>query len=205
MSIITILGLIFKKTSVKNKSQRKFIEELFDLLPSMRGRFNFCNFERYSKYNEVTFRRNFSKFFDWLRFNFAIIQLGLSSPVSILVAAVDASFVSKAGKKTFGLDKFWSGCASVTKKGLEISTLALIEVSSGMAWTLDVTQTPPGLSAKEAGQNKYTRINFYIEQILDCLFCLQNVLYLVADGYYAKKKCLMRSYPLINTSLQNCG
>jgi hypothetical protein len=188
MSTITTLGLIFKKVSVKNKSQRRFLEELFDLLPSMRGRFNFCNFERYSKYNEVTFRRNFSKFFDWLSFNFAIIQLGLSSPGSIFVAAVDASFVSKAGKKTFGLDKFWSGCASVAKKGLEISALALINVSNGIAWTLDVTQTPDGLSAKEEGADNYTRINFYIEQIFDCLPYLQNVLYIVADGYYAKKK-----------------
>lgn len=198
MSIITILGLIFKKVTVKNKSQRRFLEELFDLLPSIRGRFNFCNFARFSIFNEVTFRRNFSKFFDWLNFNFAVIQLGLKSPTSICIAAVDASFISKAGKKTFGLDKFWSGCANATKKGLEISTLALIEVSSSIAWVLDVTQTPSGLSTKEEGEDKYTRINFYIEQILDCLPYLQDVLYIVADGYYAKKKCLMRSYLSVN-------
>jgi len=189
MSIITTLEPIFKKVNVKNKSQRRFLEELFDLLPSIRGRFNFCNFARFSIFNEVTFRRNFSKFFDWPKFNFAILKMGLVSPTSICIAVADASFISKAGKKTFGLDKFWSGCANATKKGLEISALSLIEINSGRAWTLDVTQTPSGLSTtEEEGMNKYTRIDFYIEQILDCLPYLQNVFYVVADGYYAKKK-----------------
>ena len=188
MNTLTVLGLIFVKVSVKNKSQRKFLKELFTLLPSIRGRFNFCNLERYSLYGEQTFRRNFSKYFDWLRFNYAMIQLGLSNPVSICIAAVDASFISKSGKKTFGLDKFWSGCANITKKGLEISVLCLIEITTGQAWALDVTQTPADLSATEGENENYTRVNFYIEQILDCLPYLKNVLYLVADGYYAKKK-----------------
>jgi len=188
LSTITVLGLIFAKVSVKNKSQRNFLEELFSLLPSIRGRFNFCNFERYSKYNEVTFRRNFSKFFDWIGFNYAIIKLWGTAPQSEFIAAVDASYISKAGKKTFGLDKFWSGCAGITLKGLEISALALINITTGMAWTLDVTQTPSGLSSKEGEIGNYTRIDFYLEQMFDCLPQLVNVRYFVADGYYAKKK-----------------
>ena len=188
LSTITVLSLIFAKVSVKNKSQRNFLEELFSLLPSMRGRFNFCNFERYSKYNEVTFRRNFSQFFDWIGFNYAIMKLWISQPQTEFIAAVDASYISKAGKKTFGLDKFWSGCASMTIKGLEISALALIEITTGMAWALDVTQTPPDLSSKEGELGNYTRIDFYLEQMFDCLPYLTNVIYFVADGYYAKKK-----------------
>ncbi|MEM6320024.1 MAG: glycoside hydrolase family 95-like protein [Bacteroidota bacterium] len=188
LSTITVLGLIFANVGVKNKSQRTFLEELFSLLPAIRGRFNFCNLARYSKFNEVTFRRNFSKAFDWAAFNYALIQLNVSSPSSALIAAVDASFISKAGKKTFGFGKFWSGCAGKAKKGLEVTALALIEVSSGTAWTLDVCQTPAGLSAKAGKSGKYTRIDYYIEQLLDCSKYLNGVLYIVADGYYAKKK-----------------
>ena len=151
---------------------------------------NFCNLERYSKFNESTFRRNFSKFFDWLGFNHAIIQMGHTSAETIFIAAIDASFISKSGKNTFGVDRFWSGCANATKRGLEISVLALIEIHTGFAWTLDVTQTPSGLSTKEGQKNSYTRIDFYLEQILDCLPYLHSVLYIVGDGYYAKKKML---------------
>lgn len=188
LSTTTVLGFIFANVDVKNKSQRTFLEELFSLLPAIRGRFNFCNLSRYSQLNEVTFRRNFSKAFDWVAFNYAMIQLNLSNPTSILIAAVDASFISKSGKKTFGFDKFWSGCANQAKKGLEITALALIEVTTGMAWTLDVCQTPAGLSAKTGKKGKYTRIDYYIEQLLDCSKYLNDVLYIVADGYYAKQK-----------------
>lgn len=187
-STITLLGLLFAEVAVKHKSQRIFLEELFCLLPTMRGRFNFCNLSRYSIYNEVSFRRNFTKFFDWAQFNYAMIQMGLKNPCSPVIAAIDASFISKAGKHTFGIDKYWSGCAGMTKNGLEVHALALIEVLTGKAWTLDVTQTPAGLSSKEENSETYTRINFYIEQLLDCLPLLTNVSYIVADGYYAKVK-----------------
>lgn len=40
----------------------------------------------------------------------------------------------------------------------------------------------------EKGEEGYTRINFYIEQIFDCLDHLTQVRYFVADGFYAKKK-----------------
>jgi len=108
-----------------------------------------------------------------------------SNPV---IAAIDCSFISKAGKKTFGLDKFWSGVANRSKKGLEINLLALIDVISGTAWALDATQTPSGLSAKEGQGGEYTRIDFYLEQIMDLLPKLKRVQYFVADGYYAKIK-----------------
>ena len=188
MSIISILDTIFGKINLKSKFEQDFLKELFDLLASIRGRFNFCNFERYSKYNELTFRRHFSKFFDWIAFNLALIELALTKPNSACLAILDASFIAKSGKKTFGLDIFWSGCASKAKKGLEISCLALAEIKTGLIWTLDVTQTPFGLAKKGKKLEDYSRIDFYIEQIFDCLAYLKNTHYIVADGYYAKIK-----------------
>lgn len=186
MSIEIILGTIFASLSISNKPKLKFFTELFELLFSIQGRINFENLSRYSKYDESTFGRRFAEFFDWLGFNQSIISSAKVGTQGIVVCAIDCSFISKSGKKTFGLDKFWSGCAQATKKGLEISVLALIDVAAAMAWTLDVTQTPPQLPQK--GEEGYTRINFYIEQIFDCLDHLTQVRYFVADGFYAKKK-----------------
>lgn len=112
---------------------------------------------------------------------------GLSFPDTV-IAAIDCSYIAKAGKKTFGLDKFWSGVAGRNKKGLEISAFCLIDVKRALAWTLDVVQTPAKLSAKEGSAEEYTRIDFYMEQILDLLPKLEKVLYFVADGFYAKAK-----------------
>lgn len=188
MSIELILGAIFANLSVTNKPEIKFFTELFELLFSIQGRINFENLSRFSFYNESTFRRRFAQFFDWLNFNHQLIESAKVGSKGPVIAAIDCSFISKSGKKTFGLDKFWSGCAGQAKKGLEVSVLALIDVVSATAWTLDVTQTPPQL--KSQGEDTYTRIDFYIEQILDCLPRLTQVRYFVADGFYAKTKII---------------
>ena len=44
------------------------------------------------------------------------------------VIAIDASYISKAGKKTPHVGRFWSGCASAVKHGLEILGIGLIDV-----------------------------------------------------------------------------
>lgn len=182
------LDPILAKISVKHKWQSDFLVELFGLVFSIQGRVNFTNLARYSAFAESSFRRNFSKFFDWLSFNLSLMALGGLSFENPVIAAIDCSFISKSGKHTFGLDKFWSGVANQTKKGLEISLLALIDVCTGTAWSLDATQTPSGLSAQEGQKGQYTRIDFYLEQILDLLPQLKGVYYFVADGYYAKTK-----------------
>jgi hypothetical protein len=101
---------------------------------------------------------------------------------------MDCSFLPKAGKHTFGLDKFFSNAANAHRYGLEISLLALIQVATGTAWSLDVSQTPAGLSKAGAKQAGYTRIDYYLEQLQDIISKLDIIKYVVADGYYAKQK-----------------
>lgn len=188
MSIKEILKAIFARIDVKHKWQQDFLLELFVLIYSIQGRLTFENMARYSIFNECTFRRNFKKFFDWLGFNWQILTWGgldFSNPV---IAAVDCSYLPKAGKSTYGLDKFFSSVADKAKRGLEISLLSLIDTVRGIAWALDVKQTPAALFAKEGSSNDYTRIDFYFKQIIKVKKRLEAVKYFVADGYYAKIK-----------------
>lgn len=185
MNIVeTILTPILLNISQTDKWQRDFLVELFITLFSRQGRFNFENLTRYSKYNELTHRRQFRKYLDWFSLNKAFVDFDNG----IHVGVIDCSFITKSGKKTFGLDKFWSGVASQAKQGLEISVLGCINVMTGKAYFLDATQTPSGLSKKEG--NKYSRTDFYLEQILDCLKSLPTIVYYVADGFYAKEKII---------------
>ena len=187
MSTKEALEQIFDKLSGTTKWQLNFFIELFDLIYSIQGRFNFQNLTRYSQLNESTFRRNFQKFFDWLDFNLALIKLSGVNLNEEVIAAFDCSFITKSGKKTYGLDRFWSGCLNRAVKGLEISVLSLIDVKTRKAWALDVVQTPAGLSKKENDTYK-TRIDFYIEQVKKCANKLLNIKYFVGDGFYAKTK-----------------
>lgn len=182
-----IFSATISKINNISQSQINFLAELFEVVFSVFGKGNFTNFARFSTFNECTFRRNFSKYFDWLSFNYHLICM-YNNPTHILIAAIDCSFIPKSGKKTFGIDKFWSGVQNKALKGLEISALAIINVVTAMAMTLDVVQTPPNLRSAEGNGNEYTRINFYLEQFIDCLPYLQYITYIVADGFYAKKK-----------------
>lgn len=185
MNIVeTILTPILANIFEIDKWQSDFLVELFKTLFSRQGRFNFENLTRYSKYNELTHRRQFSKYLDWFSLNKCFVDFNNG----VHIGVIDCSFISKSGKKTFGLDKFWSGVASKARQGLEISVLGCINVMTGKVTFLDATQTPSGLSKKEG--NKYSRTDFYLEQILDALKFLPTIVYYVADGFYAKCKII---------------
>ncbi len=44
--------------------------------------------------------------------------------------AIDPSYISKAGKKTPHIGRFWSGCAQSVKHGLEIMGIGLIDIDA---------------------------------------------------------------------------
>ena len=109
-------------------------------------------------------------------------------PRAELVSAHDASFLPKSGKQTFGLGHFFNGCTSRAERGLEISTLAVVDVTRRCALTLAVAQTPPGEKAPKAEQEE-TRVDFYTQQLRAHRHRLPSrVKYHCVDGYYAKKK-----------------
>jgi len=167
------------------RPRRQFIIELFRVVFALWGRVNFTNMARFSSYSEVTFRRHFARFFDWVAFNLTIMQMSAHSEEPV-IGVFDCSFLPKSGKRTYGLDKFYSSLAGKNKVGLEVSILGCVATMSHHTWTLDVTQTPPGLSQREA--DDYSRIDFYLEQATDLLDRLPQIHYWVGDGYYAKKK-----------------
>jgi hypothetical protein len=190
MQTHNVLDHIFAKMTGISKWQRDFLRLLFATIFALQGRVTFTNLARYGTACEQTFRRNFAKDFDWLWFNSALIEC-VVEPQQICIGVFDCSFIEKSGKKTYGLDRFWSSSDKAAKCGLEIAHLGCICVETEQAWTLDVTQTPPGLSTDKQtaeGASCYTRVDFYMEQVTDCLGQLQHIQHFVADGYYARRK-----------------
>jgi hypothetical protein len=110
------------------------------------------------------------------------------APHAELISAHEASFISKSGKQTFGLGHFFNGCASRAERGLEISTLAVVDVTRRCAFTLASAQTPPGEEAIQAALEE-TRVDFYTQPLRAHRHRLPpGVQYHCVDGYYAKKK-----------------
>ena len=58
------------------------------------------------------------------------------------MVAIDASFSPKSGRTCYGLDWFWNGSQGQAERGLEISLLALVDVTHNKAYTLSAYQPP---------------------------------------------------------------
>ena len=146
---MTIVNDILKQMPGLSQPQRKFLATLFITILVLRGRVNFRNLSRYCDYAERTIARQFREPFDWPDFHQRVLLTALD-PHSALISAHDASFIPKSGKQTFGLGHFFNGCASRAERGLEMSTLAVVDVTRRCALTLAVAQTPPGENGTQA-------------------------------------------------------
>ncbi len=83
------------------KPQKKFLVTLFLTILLMRGKVNFRNMSRYSELNEKTYSRQFRQSFDFVAFNEQLIE-GVIASDHEKIGAMDASYISKSGKKTYG-------------------------------------------------------------------------------------------------------
>src|ERR687886_790396 len=184
---MTLVNDILQHMPGLRQPQRKFLATLFVTILVLRGRVNFRNLSHYCDYSERTIARQFREPFDWPDFHQRVLMTALD-PGAELVSAHDASFLPKSGKQTFGLGHFFNGCASRAERGLEISTLAVVDVTHRCAFTLAVAQTPPGEKATKTAQEE-TRVDFYKQQLHAHRHRLPpSIKYHCVDGYYAKKK-----------------
>ena len=112
-----------------------------------------------------------------------------------MILAVDCSFIHKSGQQTYGLDYFYNGSAAKAEKGLEISAMAVVDVTNNISYTLSVQQTPATQKAKtkseseKSQQPETTRINHYLEQLAATRpYLPPSLRYVVTDGFYSKIK-----------------
>lgn len=175
--MIIIKQTLDKITGLK-KPLKKFLSDIVISIFSSQGKINFRNLSRYSDYHEKTISSNFKT----SEVEFPTLNEEAIKTVSIeeSIMAVDCSFIKKSGKKTYGLGKFWDGKNCKSETGLEISSLALIDVKDNTAYTIDVRQTPSTLDG--------SRVDFYAKQVKENKDIYSDARYVVGDGYYAKLK-----------------
>lgn len=192
MNLKKLTTNILTKMPNITKWQKDFMINLFWLLFAYRGRHNFENLARQSDYNESTFRNNYSKSFDFLSFNQALIREYCSAE---LVIAFDPSFISKSGKQTPGLGYFWSGCAGLAKKGLEIGGFGAVDILNNTCMHLICKQTLlnklSNMETKDSDSKNTTNsdlLAYYGDLVFELSEELQKTSpYLVVDAFFSKK------------------
>lgn len=185
---MTIVRATLKQLPDLAKPRRKFVAALLATILALRGRVNYRNLARYGDYSERSYARQFAQPFPWLAYHAQVIQRAVPATHE-LIAAQDASFIPKSGKKTYGLGKFYNGCAGRAERGLEISALAVIDVAQKGAYAAAVAQTPAPVPQLKKEQAELTRLDHAIVQLQTARPHLPNwIRYLAADGWYAKQK-----------------
>lgn len=179
MSIETLTDTILSKMSDVCKWQRDFLRHLFRLALSFRGRFNFLNMERQGCYNELTYRQNFARSFNWLAFNTELI---MAYTLAERIIVFDPCHVNKSGKCTPGVGWHWSGCAGAPKWGLEIGSFSAVDIVNHTALHLVADQTLAS-NVRQSG----SLLAYYGDLVLEKAAELLKISeFIVCDAYFSR-------------------
>ncbi len=191
----TIVKTALDAMSTVKKPQKIFISLLLSVLIVVQGKANFRNMSRYSSISEKRFSRWYRRSFDFFNLNTLMLS-DVISKARELIAALDASFMTKSGKRTAGLGMFWRGCNSRSEQGLELSLLSVIDLQSNTAYALDAEQT--------LDEDDKTRVDLYADQVIKLAKKILNlgITYLAVDAYYFKEKFVSA---IVETGLQVVG
>ena len=168
------------------KSFEKILIEVIILFMVIPRKINFTQMGRYGLHVEQTYRNAFglkkSKCIDWLKLNVSLAKRFLGKQGRWAIA-IDPSYISKAGKKTPHIGRFWSGCAQSVKHGLEIMGIGLIDIDTKDCMMLRAHQS---LNNKELSLRNKIMVDFYISVIKRYrkeLLKLSTLI--VADAYFS--------------------
>jgi hypothetical protein len=134
--IIALLNCIFP--IIKPKEQKQ-LQIIIEALLSMRGRITMLGLSRWSQKGASyrTMIRFFHSTLDWGTINWLFIKTHLTkNRASVYLLGGDEVVISKSGKKSYGLDRFYSSIQNQTIQSLAFLNLSLISVESKKAYPL---------------------------------------------------------------------
>ena len=180
----------FGRATNLNKFFKANIIEILILIMCIPRKINFLQLGRYGRRGEQRYRQTFPKDFDWLCFNKNLAADRFQYGMKRLAIALDSSYVSKAGKKTAHIGRFWSECASAVKHGLEILGIAVVDADIRDAMMLRAVQTR---NASELKAKEMTLSQWYLsvlEKYRESLLKITPLL--VADAAFSNLSFVTR-------------
>lgn len=186
-----LIETALKSQTNLSKTFQSFFIETMELILTHTGRLNFSQMARCGSSCESRFRQNFKKPFDWLSFNKSFLESTKGHRIAI---AIDPCYISKSGKKTPGIDWFWSGCAAAMKKGLEILGISIVDADTKDSVFLKAEQT---FTDKKRGRKPSctkgmeepdSLTGWYLRMLnRNCKQLLSVCKLIVADAYFSKE------------------
>ena len=137
--IMMILGGL---SHVLNGTTLRRLASIAEALLSMTGRVTMLGVSRWTESGGSyrTIQRFFNTAVDWGKVQWLIVREHLLDPGDVLLMAGDEVVVTKSGKKTYGLDRFFSSLYGKAVPGVCFLSLALISVRRGTSYPVRMEQ-----------------------------------------------------------------
>lgn len=148
------------------------------------GKVNFTRLSRYGGRTAKTFASNFKATVDWIKVNVGIARDSIGAGDDIAIA-IDPSFISKSGRLTYGIGRFWSGVAQRVKRGLEIMAIGGVSLRRHTCVMLGAVQSPDFRTLES--EKDMSMLDWYISLVRSKaveLLSLTDIL--VADAFFSK-------------------
>jgi len=128
-----------------NKNTYHQLHIISQTLLMMTGRITMLSISRWAGKGGSyrTIQRFFQKNIPWMSLNWAIAKASLEKSEGAIIIAGDATTVTKSGKKTYGIGRFFSSIYSRAVPGIAFQTLSLLDVEKKISWPVLVEQILP--------------------------------------------------------------
>jgi putative transposase len=151
-----ILPVLLALTPVLPKTTCRQLRRIVLAMLAMTGRITQLGLSRWTETGGSyrTVHRFFHTSIDWLEVKWRFFTLFLFDPEGDYLLVGDESVVGKAGKQTFGVDRFFSSLADKPIPGIACFSLALVHTQKRQAYPLSVEQVVRTQEEKEQAQKR---------------------------------------------------
>lgn len=161
--MIEIIALVHCLEQCLDSTTVRRLERIIAALLAMTGRVTMLGIARWTAKGGSyrTIQRWFKTVLPWAQIFWFFFRTHVFRPDEVYLAVGDESVVSKAGKQTYGLDRFFSSIYNRPIPGVSFFTLSLVSVSDGVSHPMLVEQVvkpavtdAPTTTAKKATAKK---------------------------------------------------
>ena len=145
----TIAPLLEKRTL------RQLSQVVFGMLVAS-GRVTMLGLSRWTEKGGSyrTIQRLYHSLLPWKAIQWAFFRERFLQPADEYLIAGDEVVVSKAGKETYGLDRFFAGLQQQVIPGLSFFAFSLVNVREGQSYPLQISQIVKSEAEKTASKAK---------------------------------------------------
>ena len=150
LALLQSITPLFKKTIFRQMSHI-----IFGMLAAS-GRITMLGLSRWTEKGGSyrTIQRFYHSVHPWNAIHWLLFQMKLLQPGDEHIVAGDEVVVSKAGKETYGLDRFFSGIQQRVIPGLSFFAFSLVNVHEEHSYPMQITQVVKSAEEKAASKAK---------------------------------------------------